>query len=122
MVPLALAPIERLPLSRNGKVDRAALPALFDAPAAAAADRVPPRDAFEAQVAAIWCDVLKLDQVGVFDDFFAVGGDSMLAIKLLASLRHRLGVDYQLKDIFRLPQVAALADKARQESAAGSTA
>jgi aryl carrier-like protein len=49
--------------------------------------------------------------VGAFDDFFAAGGDSMLAIKLLATLRHRLGADIQLKDIFVHPTVAAQAER-----------
>jgi acyl-coenzyme A synthetase/AMP-(fatty) acid ligase len=87
MVPMLLAPLDALPLSRNGKVDRNALPTAALAGGAAAltgnGEPVPPRDAFEEQVAALWCEVLSLPSVGVTDDFFAMGGDSMLAIRLL---------------------------------------
>ena len=107
MVPQALRSIEQLPLTANGKVDRSALPAPFEHASERLAESVPPRTDAEHQVAAIWGEVLNLNGIGVHDDFFAVGGDSMLAIKLLATLRHKLGIDYQLKDIFLNPTVAA---------------
>lgn len=117
MVPLLLAPIEALPLSRNGKLDRSALPtrAMMAGGGQADDQPVPPRDAWEARIAALWCELLALPEVGVHDDFFARGGDSMLAIRLLTLLRHRLNVDYQLKEVFRQPTVAALAERARRE-------
>jgi amino acid adenylation domain-containing protein len=118
MVPLALRAIEELPLTANGKVDRSALPAPFETASSRATESVPPRNDAERQVAAIWCEVLGLAGIGVFDDFFAIGGDSMLAIKLLATLRHRLGVDYQLKHIFLNPTVAAQAARLRVDELA----
>ena len=89
MVPQSLREIDALPLTPNGKVDRSALPPLFDAAAAKTAPSVPPRSDAEARVAQIWSEVLGIAEIGVFDDFFTIGGDSMLAIKLLAMLRHR---------------------------------
>ncbi len=118
MVPQALQAIEQLPLTANGKVDRGALPDPFEHVASRREESVPPRSDAEARVAAIWCEVLGLAGIGVFDDFFAIGGDSMLAIKLLATLRHRLGVDYQLKDIFLEPTVAAQSARLQPDEAA----
>lgn len=116
MVPLLLLPLQEVALTRNGKVDRAALPVpaiLSGSDTEASSEPVPPRDAHEAAIAAIWCEVLKLPAVGVHDDFFAVGGDSMLAIRVLTLLRHRLALEVQLKQVFRHPTVAALAEVTR---------
>lgn len=117
MVPQALRAIEQLPLTANGKVDRSALPAPFEHASERLAESVPPSTDAERQVAAIWGEVLGLNDIGVHDDFFAIGGDSMLAIKLLATLRHKLGVDYQLKDIFLNPTVAAQSAKLQIDEA-----
>jgi amino acid adenylation domain-containing protein len=117
MVPQALRAIEQLPLTANGKVDRSALPAPFEHASLRRAESVPPRCEAEQRVAVIWAEVLGLDSVGVHDDFFAIGGDSMLAIKLLATLRHRLGVDFQLKDIFLNPTVAAQSERLQLDAA-----
>jgi amino acid adenylation domain-containing protein len=111
MVPQHLRAIDALPLTANGKVDRNGLPPLFEMTAARAAERVAPRTDAEARVAEVWCEVLGVDGVGALDDFFGSGGDSMLAIKLLATLRQRLGADIQLKDIFVHPTVAAQAER-----------
>jgi amino acid adenylation domain-containing protein len=114
MVPQALQRADDLPLSSNGKIDRAAAAPLFASlaeshPRRDDVARVDPRDEREAAVAGIWCRVLGLDELGVLDDFFALGGDSMLAIKLLSTLRHELQVDFRLKDIFLCPTVATQA-------------
>ncbi|MET9700740.1 amino acid adenylation domain-containing protein [Streptomyces sp. NPDC006529] len=107
LVPALWTELAALPLSPNGKVDRAALPE----PAAsdAAADRVAPRTADEAAVAAIWQRLLELPEVGVLDDFFALGGHSLLANRLVSALGAEFGVELRLREVFTATTVAAQA-------------
>ncbi len=111
MIPSAFVALERLPLTATGKLDRAALPApdaRRRAPDPASLE--PPRDATERTVAAIWMEVLRLDEVGRGEDFFELGGDSLLATLVLARLRERAcGGEVSLEALFREPTVAALA-------------
>ncbi|HMG49887.1 MAG TPA: amino acid adenylation domain-containing protein, partial [Inquilinus sp.] len=86
MLPAAFVRLDRLPLSPNGKLDRRALPAP-DAAAFATAAFEPPAGEAETLIAAIWQDLLRLDQVGRHDNFFALGGNSLLAITLVERLR-----------------------------------
>ncbi|MER5733127.1 amino acid adenylation domain-containing protein [Streptomyces sp. NPDC002138] len=118
LVPALWTELAALPLSPNGKVDRAALPE----PAAAAdtADRVAPRTADEAAVAAIWQRLLELPEVGVLDDFFALGGHSLLANRLVSALRAEFDVEVRLREVFAATTVAAQAALvARPRSAEG---
>jgi amino acid adenylation domain-containing protein len=105
MVPTAFVPLERLPLTPNGKLEWQALPepdpnALGDRP------RIPPRHAEDARVAAIWCEVLGLDEVGIDDDFFECGGDSFAAMKLA----RRIGEGVRVVSIFQYPTIRQLVD------------
>jgi amino acid adenylation domain-containing protein len=113
MVPSAVAVLTALPLAPNGKVDRRALPPPAVArrpPAALAADIAPPRSPLEELVAGLWAEVLGGGQpAGLHDDFFAAGGHSLLAIRLLARLRAATAVDLSLRTFFAHPTVAALA-------------
>ena len=106
MVPSLLVPLDALPLTAHGKVDRAALPppeALAPAPAHEA-----PRTKTEEALCAAWSEVLGVPRVGVHDNFFDLGGDSLLAIK--ATLRaQEKGVRVTPKDLFERQTVAALA-------------
>ena len=87
MVPAVFVLLDALPLSRNGKVDRGALPA--PSPATdTAAGYVPPRTGTEQTLATIWADVLGVDQVGIHDNFFELGGDSILSIQVVSRARH----------------------------------
>ncbi|MEV6975751.1 amino acid adenylation domain-containing protein [Kitasatospora sp. NPDC093806] len=108
LVPALWTELTALPLSPNGKVDRAALPA----PAAAAgpADLVAPRTATEAAVAALWQRLLELPEVGVLDDFFALGGHSLLANRLVSAVRAEFGVELRLREVFAATTVAAQAE------------
>jgi amino acid adenylation domain-containing protein/thioester reductase-like protein len=104
MVPAAFVVLDRLPLNANGKVDRKALPA----PDAAQASRqgyLAPRTAVEAQLAALWADVLSLERVGVLDDFFELGGLSLLATQLLIKIKARFAAAPSLGDLFTAPTV-----------------
>ncbi|HEU5023999.1 MAG TPA: amino acid adenylation domain-containing protein [Spirillospora sp.] len=109
MVPAGYVPLDRIPLTPVGKVDRAALPP-FDPAAASAAGHVEPRTPAERRVAAIWRDVLGLDRVGVHESFFDHGGDSISVVSLVAALR-RDGLDAGVRDVFAHPTVAALTER-----------
>ncbi|MFC7615017.1 amino acid adenylation domain-containing protein [Actinokineospora soli] len=104
MVPAAFVRLDRLPLTPNGKLDRRALPA----PERGADDHVPPRDATEARLAEIWAEVLGLDRVGVTDNFFAIGGDSILSIQVVSRAR-RAGLALTSRDVFAHQTIADLA-------------
>ncbi|HKX19632.1 MAG TPA: non-ribosomal peptide synthetase [bacterium] len=109
MVPSVFVRVEALPLTATGKVDRRALPPpgrarpSLDAPFAA------PRTALEERLAAIWADVLALDEVGVNDDFWALGGNSLLAIRVLARVLAEFQVELPLRSVFDAPTVPEMA-------------
>ena len=106
MVPSAFVFLEALPMTPNGKVDRAALPA----PRREAEESAEPGNEMEALVAATWRDVLGLERVGVHDNFFELGGHSLLVAQVHARLRDALQRDLPVVDLFRFPTVASLAE------------
>ncbi|HEU0150127.1 MAG TPA: amino acid adenylation domain-containing protein, partial [Bradyrhizobium sp.] len=105
MVPTAMVQLDRLPLSANGKLDRNALPA---PDRHGAGEIVAPRNATEEALAAIWCDVLKLDRVGIHDNFFALGGDSIQSIQVVARA-NRAGLNLTARQVFEQQTIADLA-------------
>ena len=109
MVPSIVVPLDSLPLRRSGKVDRRALPAPGDHRARATTEYVAPRTPTEEALVAMWCGLLHLERVGVEDNFFDLGGHSLVATRLLAQVRERFGVDLQLAEFFRDPTVTTLA-------------
>src|ERR1700674_5785777 len=116
MVPAFFVPLSGLPMTASGKVDRGALPAP-EGPAAAlsAAEQVPPGTAVEEALAAIWCEVLKLDKVGIYDDFFALGGHSLNANQVLARVRELFEVELPVPSLFESPTIAGLAQAIARE-------
>jgi amino acid adenylation domain-containing protein len=112
MLPEAWLAVPELPLTVNGKLDRKRLP---EAPRLAAsigaAAPVAPRNDCERELAAIWCELLRLPQVGVEDDFFALGGNSLGAIRLKARVESRFNVELELAGLFSRPTIAALAER-----------
>jgi amino acid adenylation domain-containing protein/non-ribosomal peptide synthase protein (TIGR01720 family) len=109
MVPGAFVVLDRLPLTHNGKVDRQALP---DPLPARAHDYEAPRNAVEHQLAEAWQDVLGRSDIGVHDNFFALGGDSILSIQIVAAARRR-GLFLEPRDLFEHQSIAALAGAVR---------
>jgi len=107
MVPAHFCLLESLPLTGNGKVDRKALPA--PAARSGAGKFVAPRTAVEETVAGIWRSVLKLDRVGVEDNFFECGGHSLRATIVLAHVNKAFGVEIGVRALFEAPTVAGLA-------------
>ena len=105
MVPDCFVTLDRIPLTENAKIDRAALPAPRFAPTGA--DK--PTNALERVICAEFAELLDVASVGANDDFFAVGGHSLLAIRLVSRLRTRLGIDVRVQDLFQNPTPAALA-------------
>ncbi|WP_221351969.1 non-ribosomal peptide synthetase [Streptomyces beigongshangae] len=106
MVPAAVVVLDALPLTPQHKIDHRALPAPVRA---AAAGRVAPRTPQERALAGVWADVLGVGSVGAEDDFFELGGDSILAARLLARIRAELGARLSVRDVFTARTVAALA-------------
>lgn len=108
MVPSALLAVDTMPLTPNGKLDRRALPE----PGSVGPDgvRSVPAGRLEGEIAAVWKEVLGLDSVGASDNFFDLGGHSLLTIQVQRRLRERLGRDIPITDLFRFPTVRALAD------------
>jgi amino acid adenylation domain-containing protein/non-ribosomal peptide synthase protein (TIGR01720 family) len=108
MVPSAFVPMDRLPLSTNGKLDRAALPA--PAGAARTTEYVAPRTDTERVLAEIWADALEVDRVGVHDSFFDLGGDSVRSLHITSRGRAAFDVALTPRDVLTAETVSALAD------------
>jgi amino acid adenylation domain-containing protein/non-ribosomal peptide synthase protein (TIGR01720 family) len=119
MVPTHLVFLDRLPLTPNGKLDRKALPA----PDTRAHQSVylAPQSELECKVAAIWQDVLKIDQVGLADDFFELGGHSLLVVNVVSRLQLELGLKLTPQLIFQFPVLGAFVAQLEQSGEQMST-
>jgi amino acid adenylation domain-containing protein/non-ribosomal peptide synthase protein (TIGR01720 family) len=117
MVPAVFVALESLPLSQSGKLDRRALPAPDAGRLQAAAGYAPPRTEAEAALAAIWAEVLGVERVGVHDNFFVLGGDSIVSIQIVARA-NQAGLRMQPRHVFSHQTVAELASIAGRAEAA----
>lgn len=121
MIPTRSVFFEQLPLTSNGKLDRRAVARLLDLEATDTQDSVP-RDEVEAALADVVAEVLAADSVGVHDDFFALGGDSVLATTVIARVRDWLDVDHAVvADLFATRTVAGLAARLKAREAQRGT-
>jgi len=116
MVPSTFIMLESLPLTPNGKVDRQALPdpEAFR-PELGAAYEMPKTEA-EQRIAEIWQESLRLEKVGIYDNFFDLGGNSLLMIRAHGKLKEKFNTDITIADLFRYPTIAALAQYLSQEA------
>jgi amino acid adenylation domain-containing protein len=109
MVPARLVHLDSLPLTPNGKIDRKALPAP-SRDVSGGGEGAAPRTETEKRVAAIWGELLKLDGIGIHDDFFDLGGDSMAAVALVAHLHETFDLELDLASLFDRPTIAGLSE------------
>jgi acyl carrier protein len=107
MIPPDLAPIDRMPLMPNGKIDRKALPAR--GVRSDEAEYEPPSGPAEIALASVWSNVLGVEQVGRGDDFFELGGHSLLVMRMAALVRDELGVQLAMRAVFEAPTLRQLA-------------
>jgi amino acid adenylation domain-containing protein/non-ribosomal peptide synthase protein (TIGR01720 family) len=110
LLPAAYVLLEQLPLTPNGKLDRRALPSPDASQHSAIAGRNSlPQTQIEQAIAQIWRQLLRLETVGLHDNFFDLGGHSLLLIQLHSQLRDQFATDLSLVDLFRYPTIAAIA-------------
>ncbi|SDL60683.1 non-ribosomal peptide synthetase, partial [Nonomuraea jiangxiensis] len=125
MIPEQITELSSMPLSGNGKIDRAAVQALLSERQAERAEHVePPRPGVESVVAGIWAELLELPAVGRDQNFFTLGGDSLLATRLITRLRAAGVAEAELTNLFDHPELADFAATVRlgEEHAAGQPA
>nr|WP_245399203.1 non-ribosomal peptide synthetase [Pseudomonas syringae] len=106
MVPTLFMHLDALPLTPNGKLDRKALPA---PDVSASRCYQAPQGETETRLAALWADLLNVEQAGREDDFFELGGHSLLAMRLVSQVRQQWGVELELAEVFARPQLSAIA-------------
>lgn len=114
MLPAAVVPVESIPLTANGKIDRSRLSSIEIVKNTAMEDA--PRNETERKMVAIWQELLETDKVGIFDNFFELGGHSLLALRVISAMRAALGSEVAIKDIFDHPTIADLAEQIRRGS------
>jgi amino acid adenylation domain-containing protein len=109
MLPSSFVLLDALPRTPNGKIDRRALPTPIT-PDSKTATHAAPSNALERDLAEIWCEVLGLDQIGVHDNFFDLGGHSLKAMRMVARIRDRLGVELPLRSALERPTIHDMAE------------
>jgi acyl carrier protein len=109
MIPASFIALDSLPLTPNGKINRRLLPPPDRARPALETPMVAPGNAVESELAQIWAEVLALDEVGIRDNFFDLGGDSLSAGRIVASVLTRFQLEIPLKALFQSPTVAEMA-------------
>ncbi len=113
MVPAALVRVDTIPRSPNGKVDRKALPMPEDIELGTQRAYQPPSDELEARLCDLWSEVLGVKPIGVGDDFFEIGGHSLLAVSLFAKIKARLGKEMPITALFEGRTVQRMAEALR---------
>jgi len=109
MVPSRFIWVAKLPLTANGKLDRAALPSSNGSRSHSVASHAAPKNDVEAKLAGIWEEVLGLESVSVNENFFDLGGHSLLLVRLHSKLTQQFETSLSIIDLFRLPSISSLA-------------
>ncbi len=108
MVPSMMLEMGDFPLTKNGKIDKKALPDP-DASEIVAHEYIAPENEVEEKLAAIWKELLGVEQVGISDDFFELGGHSLLATRVISRIKKQMNIEISINDLFNKPTVKALA-------------
>ncbi|MDF5726639.1 MAG: amino acid adenylation domain-containing protein [Rhizonema sp. PD38] len=116
MIPSVLVLLDAMPLMPNGKVDRRALPTLDNSRLKLEKDFLAPRDPLELQLTQIWEEILDVLPVGVQDNFFEIGGHSLLAVRLIAQIQKQFGYNLPLSTLFQGTTIEKLATILRQQT------
>jgi len=114
MVPAVFIALEKFPLTSSGKVNRKALPIPQESDQTLSAEFIAPRNPTEELLAVIWKEILKRDAIGVTDNFFDLGGHSLMATQVTSRIREAFGVELPLQDLFETPHISDLALKIEQ--------
>ncbi len=114
MLPTGFVTMDRLPLNPSGKVDRRALPDFSPERPELAVGYIAPREGREALLATLWSEILGVERVGIHDNFFDLGGHSLLLMRLQGRLAAETGLDLPVLELFEHPTVAALARRLRE--------
>lgn len=119
MVPSAFVTLDALPVTPSGKVDRRALPEPVEIPRRAAGSLVSPRDALELKLVRIWETVFGVQPIGLREDFFELGGDSLLALRMFLELQQSFGPQLPVDTLLHAPTVEQLAEVLRRKDLPG---
>lgn len=120
MIPAAYVRLQSLPLTTSGKLDRKALPAP-DAESYLSRSYEPPQGETESRLAAVWAEVLKLEKIGRYDNFFSLGGHSLYALQVVSRVRKAFNLDVPVSCCFQYPTIESLADAIEQLRAASQS-
>ncbi len=120
MVPVCFVQLAEMPLLPSGKVDRRALPEPPTGGAPAGRLHIEPRNDVERQLTAIWRELLDVKQFGVTDNFFHLGGNSLLAMQVLARIRKVFRVEVSIRSLFDGPSIDALGEAVEKAKASGA--
>lgn len=114
MIPSAFIHMSSFPLTKNGKIDKNRLPAV-QLENLAAKEYVAPQNETEEKLAVVWQEVLKIDRIGVTDNFFDLGGHSLLAVRAINRIKKELGLNTSVKTFFENPTIAALSKQLKDK-------
>ena len=115
MIPSVFLRLEKFPLTPNAKLDRKALPRPEGKRPLLAQDFIAPRTATEKQLANLWCDLLQLEEVGIDDSFFDLGGNSLAALRMVSQYHTHFGREIPPVKVFQYPTIAKLAEFLKEE-------
>jgi amino acid adenylation domain-containing protein len=116
MIPSAFVPMEKMPLTPNGKIDRKALPYVDDRRNMIKREYVAPRDSFEQTLAQLWAKILKVKRVGLNDNFFELGGHSILAVRIIVEIEKLYKKRLPLAALLQAPTIHDLAEILRKDN------
>lgn len=114
MMPSAIVLMDAIPRRPSGKVDRRALPSPNDHSSGQSTAIIPPRNDAEETLVRIWTDVLGSEEISVHDNFFEIGGNSLLVNRVVSRARETFDIELTLRDLFEAPTIARFAEHVEQ--------